>query len=285
MADLLREAPFGQLVRLLTRNKLFQYPEEKSDFQCPHDYKTDDTPESNRTGSVNRDEEANATKQEIDLEDGRSPRSPQSDVDLEKLADSSSGTSDLERSPTLGLQRTQTLPYTAERLSVEQHLAVERTKSRPIAPAKTADGIILADWYNTDDSANPQNWSQKKKFLVALQIDLYTFAVYCGSAIYVSSELGVMARFGVGPTKASLGLALYVLGYGLGPLLWSPMSEIPVFGRNVPYVATFAIYLFLCVPTALVNKLGGLLVLRFLQGFFGSPCLATGGASMQDMVI
>lgn len=36
----------------------------------------------------------------------------------------------------------------------------------------------------------------------------------------------------------------------------------------------------LALPTALVDNLGGLLVLRFLLGFFGSPCLASGGASM-----
>lgn len=48
-------------------------------------------------------------------------------------------------------------------------------------------------------------------------------------------------------------------------------------------MATFAIFVILCVPTALVNNFGGLLVLRFLQGFFGSPCLATGGASIGDI--
>ena len=32
-----------------------------------------------------------------------------------------------------------------------------------------------------------------------------------------------------------------------------------------------------------MDNLGGLLVLRFLLGFFGSPCLANGGASMQDL--
>jgi DHA1 family multidrug resistance protein-like MFS transporter len=47
-----------------------------------------------------------------------------------------------------------------------------------------------------------------------------------------------MRTFGVGDFKAALGLALYVLGYGIGPLIWSPMSEIPVFGRNVPYILT-----------------------------------------------
>lgn len=43
------------------------------------------------------------------------------------------------------------------------------------------------------------------------------------------------------------------------------------------------IFVILCVPAALAPNFAGLLVLRFLQGFFGSPCLATGGASLGDM--
>lgn len=62
------------------------------------------------------------------------------------------------------------------------------------------------------------------------------------------------------------------------------MSEIPFFGRNAPYIVSFALFVILAVPTALVNNYPGLLVLRFLTGFMGSPCLATGGATMQDMV-
>ena len=75
----------------------------------------------------------------------------------------------------------------------------------------------------------------------------------------------------------------YVIGYGLGPMIFSPMSEIPLFGRNLPYISSFALFTILCVPTALVNNYAGLLVLRFLTGFMGSPCLATGGATMQDL--
>jgi DHA1 family multidrug resistance protein-like MFS transporter len=61
------------------------------------------------------------------------------------------------------------------------------------------------------------------------------------------------------------------------------------------------IFTILWVPTALVNNFAGLLVLRFLLGFFGmyfsristsrialtfvgSPCLTTGSASYQDIV-
>lgn len=71
---------------------------------------------------------------------------------------------------------------------------------------------------------------------------------------------------------------------GLGPLLFSPLSEIPSVGRNIPYIVTFGIFVILCAPTATVNNFGGLIALRFLQGYFGSPCLATGAASMGDMV-
>ncbi|KAJ5921185.1 hypothetical protein N7466_009511 [Penicillium verhagenii] len=92
-----------------------------------------------------------------------------------------------------------------------------------------------------------------------------------------------MSHFQVGPTQASLGLALYVLGYGVGPLLFSPMSEIPACGRNIPYISSFFIFVVLCLPTSLVDNFAGLMVLRFFQGFFGSPCLASGGASMADM--
>jgi DHA1 family multidrug resistance protein-like MFS transporter len=54
---------------------------------------------------------------------------------------------------------------------------------------------------------------------------LYTFTVYIGSSIYAASIPGVIQRFGVGETAASLGLALYVLAYGIGPMIFAPMSE------------------------------------------------------------
>jgi len=101
--------------------------------------------------------------------------------------------------------------------------------------------------------------------------------------MYVPGEGGVMKKFHVGDTAAALGLAIYVVGYGVGPLLWAPLSEIASIGRNWVYVPTFALFVILSIPTALVDNYAGLLVLRFITGFFGSPCLANGGASVGDM--
>lgn len=104
-----------------------------------------------------------------------------------------------------------------------------------------------------------------------------------GSSIITPSEGGIMEQFGVNPQLASMVLSMYVLAYGLGPMLWSPLSELPSIGRNPPYIITFLLFVIFLPISAVVDNFAGLVVLRFLQGFFGSPCLATGGASLQDM--
>lgn len=72
-------------------------------------------------------------------------------------------------------------------------------------------------------------------------------------------------------------------GYGIGPMLWGPMSEIPQVGFNLLYIPTLLIFVVFQVPTGLSVNLGMLLVFRFLSGFFGSPVLANGGASIAYM--
>jgi hypothetical protein len=46
-------------------------------------------------------------------------------------------------------------------------------------------------------------------------------------------------------------------------------SRIPLLGRNGIYIVTFFIFTVLLIPTALVENLAGLLVLRFLLRWFG----------------
>lgn len=66
-------------------------------------------------------------------------------------------------------------------------------------------------------------------------------------------------------------------------MIWSPLSEIPQIGRNPIYIGTLLIFVLLQIPTALAPNFGTLLAMRFLAGLFGSPILATGGASVADM--
>lgn len=92
-----------------------------------------------------------------------------------------------------------------------------------------------------------------------------------------------MAEFGVAQVPATLGLTLFVAGYGVGPMVWAPLSEIPQFGRNPVYIGTLVVFVFFQFAVIYAKNFGMLMAFRFLTGFFGSPVLATGGASLADM--
>lgn len=287
--SVVRDAPFGQLVRAITKNRFFRYPEELPGFQIPwQNVKAIEKEEEAEEVVVEPQPDLNIPKddsstevdpslKDIEVEDPKA-------IDPEALeqtvtAQSYTGT----HIPGHILTRETTAQWTPERLAVEQAEEAARSQSNIISPTKTQDGIIVVDWYTTDDQANPQNWSSGRKALVAANIFFYTFAAYSASAIYTPSEGGVMRRFHVSETKAALGLSVYVLGYGTGPLIFSPLSEIAVIGRNLPYIVTFGLFVILAVPTALVDSYGALITLRLITGILSSPALATGGATMGDM--
>ncbi|KAL6691391.1 major facilitator superfamily domain-containing protein [Trichoderma pleuroticola] len=284
MATLFRGTTFGAIVRWITKRNYLKYPEELSSFHCPHLYMNTGPAETEITESHGL-EAANQSEQDL-RNHGRSHSVALPSVDSSTQSSEGSDLDDQSLSKIVSrpqLSRVGTLAslqeaYTAATLQ-------ENVRSHPatIHPKKSETGVTLVDWYSTDDEENPQNWSSQKKFFVVLQIYLYTLAVYIGSAIITPSQPFIEAQFGVKPEVASMGLSLYVLGYGIGPLVFSPLSEIPAIGRNPPYIITFGIFIAISAGTAVVNNFPALIVLRFLQGFFGSPCLATGGASFGDI--
>ncbi|KAL0564983.1 hypothetical protein V5O48_017050, partial [Marasmius crinis-equi] len=155
--------------------------------------------------------------------------------------------------------------------------------SERLQEAEKGDDEYLVDWDGPEDPDNPRNWSTLKKGFVSFCISLLTFSVYIGSAIFTSSFPGVMSRFGVSQTEAALGLTLYVLAYGIGPMFLTPLQELPSLGRNPVYIIGLAIFLLFNVPIVTAKNYSTVLAFRFLTGFVGSPALATGGASMDDL--
>ncbi|PKY07086.1 cycloheximide resistance protein [Aspergillus campestris IBT 28561] len=127
------------------------------------------------------------------------------------------------------------------------------------------------------------NWSTGRKTFVFFQICLLTFAVYSGSAIISPAQPTFVEIFGISSQASTLVMSMFVLGYGIGPLFFSPLSEVPRVGRNIPYMTSFFLFILMTVAASRVSNYPGLVVLRFLQGFLGGPVLATGGASAADI--
>lgn len=145
------------------------------------------------------------------------------------------------------------------------------------------DEYILVTYDGEDDPANPVNWPLKYKTLLIIQIQLLTAFVYMASAIYTPGIEEIMRDMNISQTLATLPLTMFVFGYAIGPMIFSPLSENARFGRTTIYIVTLFLFFILQIPTALVNDIASLSVLRLIAGFFASPCLATGGASLGDI--
>lgn len=243
MTELIRDTAFGHIVRFVSRGKFLQYQEERD----PSIWKKfiDEKASGNLAHHGTTDPPV----------DGEEP-------EKENEKDQRSGSESSSRTKVGG--------------------DVNRASGVKVDPEKGKD-LEVVTWYNDSDPENPQNWSTGKKCFVTFEICLLTTSIYIGSSIYSAGTQSVMATFGVSQVAATLGLSLFVAGYGLGPMLWSPMSEIPQIGRNPIYLVTLLIFVALQAPTALASNFGMLLAFRFITGFFGSPVLATGGASLGDI--
>ena len=255
MTSLMHDTAFGHLCRLVTGNKVFKYAEEKDPEIWKRYINHEKSGYMAQHGTFSAEEETEIEQNANE----RKEEDVEQDPDSRQSSDTQVGETDNDRP-----QRFQALT------------------GRPLDPEKGRD-LYIVDWYGPEDKENPMNWSRGKKFFVTFEICLLTFSVYIGSAIYSAGILDVVEVFGVSRVAATLGLTLFVAGYGLGPLVWAPMSEIPQIGRNPVYIGTLILFVILQVPTALSVNFGMLLAFRFITGFIGSPSLATGGASIGDM--
>jgi len=140
-----------------------------------------------------------------------------------------------------------------------------------ILPEIVEDSTILVNWYRKEFNAS----------YVVAALPLAVFVLACKP----SPNMNLKYHFNFHQQRPiQLTQPLESPTDGVGGLFWSPLSEVPVLGRNIPYMTSFLIFVVLSVPTALAGNLASLVVLRFSQSFFGSPCLSNGGASMGDMV-
>ena len=110
-----------------------------------------------------------------------------------------------------------------------------------------------------------------------------TCSTYMGSSIYTPGQVAIQEQFHVGHVTATLNLSLYVLGYGLGPMVFSPLSEVSSIGRNHIYMATLFLFFILQIG-ALAPNIGGLIAIRFITSFFSSPAVSTGEKTLGDFI-
>ena len=90
-----------------------------------------------------------------------------------------------------------------------------------------------------------------------------------------------MQHFHVSRTIALLGLAIYTIGVGWGPLITAPLSE--GHGRRIVYMVSSPIFMLFTLGAGFSQNFASFCVCRFFAGAAGSPALAVGGGTQADL--
>lgn len=161
--------------------------------------------------------------------------------------------------------------------------ALSRLRSRPIVPVfshplakqKTGPDYIV-DFDGPDDPFRPLNWPRHKKVTTTLLYALVTMSATWASSSYSAGTVQIAQEFGVGTQVATLGTTLFLLGFGLGPLLWAPLSE--VYGRRMAVLTPMFVAICFSFASAVSKDFQTLMLTRFWGAFFASaPVTNTGG--------
>lgn len=149
------------------------------------------------------------------------------------------------------------------------------TFTHPLAHVRTSDAEIVG-FEGPDDPYHPLNWATHKKASTTLLYGLVTMTATWASSAYSAGTGQIAREFGVGTQVATLGTTLYLFGFGLGPLLWAPLSE--VYGRRVAVLAPMFVAVCFSFGSAAAKDLQTLMLTRFFGAFFASaPVTNTGG--------
>ena len=80
---------------------------------------------------------------------------------------------------------------------------------------------------------------------------------------------------------ASLTISIYVIGFCIGPLVLSPLSEL--YGRSPIYHGSNIFFLIFTVACAVSTSLPMFIVFRFFMGLAGCPPITLGGGTIADL--
>ncbi|OTB06161.1 hypothetical protein M426DRAFT_259540 [Hypoxylon sp. CI-4A] len=185
-----------------------------------------------------------------------------------------SATKETIRDPNLDVN----LPYRT--LSGDANLSEYTTETvngeipGPVEPDGTGRYKLVT--FTPNDPENPKNWSKGYKWYCTMVVAITCFVVAFASSVVTADIAGVREEFGVSEEVALLSITLFVVGFGVGPMVFAPLSEI--YGRRIIYGTTLLVAVAFIIPGAVAKNIATLLVARAIDGIaFSAPMTLVGG--------
>ncbi|KAL5356098.1 major facilitator superfamily domain-containing protein [Aspergillus floccosus] len=131
--------------------------------------------------------------------------------------------------------------------------------------------------FDEGSSKNPSNWEFTRKLYIAIVALLLVLSGGITSSLPSNSVESTMRDFNVkGDMNKVLPTAVFLIGYMVGPIVFSPLSE--TIGRRPVLLWTYSLFVLGSLGTALAPDWRSMLVFRWICGTAGSaPQTVVGG--------
>ncbi|KAJ5526355.1 hypothetical protein N7494_013005 [Penicillium frequentans] len=155
------------------------------------------------------------------------------------------------------------------------------SRSHPIKETKPEDIEAFKVDFELDDVTNPKNFSTLYKIWLVFQMSMLAMTGALGSSIISPGSTQIAEYTSASIEATSLTVALFVLGWAFGPMIWAPVSE--VYGRRLGMLpAIFVLGLF-SIGTATSKNAESVFLTRFFGGIFASAPISNVPAALGDM--
>ncbi|KIJ26675.1 hypothetical protein M422DRAFT_272247 [Sphaerobolus stellatus SS14] len=142
-------------------------------------------------------------------------------------------------------------------------------------------GYIYVDWDGPQDPANPRNWSSSRKWFISSFGFIFLTLVGVANAGYAISQPSLEKALGISSFLGTLGVAMFIVPFGIAPLVLAPCSEL--FGRLPVYIASAVIFWLMFLPQALAKNVETVLITRVISGVGASTSVSLVGGMLADM--
>lgn len=149
------------------------------------------------------------------------------------------------------------------------------------AKKKTSDGKIILDPQPDDSVNDPLNWPSWKRDSALLSLGLYCMVGGGITPILAAGFTNVAEDYNIDVAKVSLTTGFYMMGLGLGSVVFSPTAIL--WGKRPVYLLSAVVFICTSVWCALSPDFTSLILARIFQGMAVSPVECLPSATIAEI--
>ncbi|KAK4145418.1 major facilitator superfamily domain-containing protein [Dichotomopilus funicola] len=148
-------------------------------------------------------------------------------------------------------------------------------------PKKTPDGKFILDPQPEDSANDPLNWPAWRRDIALLSLGLFCMVGGGTTPLLAAGFTDVANEYDVDVHSVSLTTGLYMLGMGLGSIIFSPTAIL--YGKRPVYLFGAVLYIATSVWCAASPNFTSLILARIFQGIAVSPVECLPSATIAEI--